>query len=56
MSPTFWSAADSRSARRTASWPGWSATRWRQGKTLSELSREELAAQSPLLDDEFYPC
>jgi argininosuccinate lyase len=25
-----------------------------QGKALSELGREELAAQSPLLDDEFY--
>ena len=25
-----------------------------QGKRLSELSRDELAAQSPLLDDEFY--
>ena len=25
-----------------------------QGKTLSSLTREELAAQSELLDDEFY--
>jgi argininosuccinate lyase len=25
-----------------------------EGKVLSELSREEIAAQSPLLDDEFY--
>ena len=53
-SPTCWSAAASRSASRTASSPGWCARRSPPGRPLSGFSREELAAHSEALDDEFY--
>ena len=55
MSPTIWSSAACRSAARTASSPGSCGSRVTSGRTLSELTPEELQAASPLLDaDGFY--
>ena len=53
-SPTCSSARGCRFARRTASSAGWSATRSSAAYPLSQLTREDLAAHSDLLDDSFY--
>ena len=53
-SPTCSSSAACRSGSRTGSSPGWCATAVESGRTLSQLTREELAQHSDVLDDEFY--
>ena len=53
-SPTCWFARACPSARRTGSSAAWSAMRSSSGKSLSELTPEELRERSEHLDDSFY--
>ena len=53
-SPTCWSSAACRSGSRTGSSPGWCARPSTSGRTLSQLTLEEIKQHADVLDDEFY--
>ena len=53
-SPTCSSSAACRSGSRTGSSPGWCARRSTSGRTLSQLTLEEIKQHADVLDDEFY--